>query len=102
MGVVDTVLQAKKLRPNAIKTPGGRLVVQFKTKTASHPKCALTRCRLNGIPELSVVGARRLGHKKRRVNRSYGGVLTSSCLKKRILRAYLVEEYKIWKLINGP
>ena len=40
---------------------------------------------------------RRLTSSKRTVSRAYGGVLTASEVKERIMRAFLIEEFRYYK-----
>lgn len=43
---------------------------------------------------------RRLNASRRRVSRAYGGVLTGSEVRDRIMRAFLIEEFKRFKNIS--
>lgn len=76
-----------------LRTPGGRLTVQYVGKRKSRPAPALrTNSRLSGM----TARPDRV-RSKNRVSRPYGGVFTPGQLKERILRAFLTEEVKIVK-----
>ncbi|KAL2240425.1 UNVERIFIED_CONTAM: 60S ribosomal protein L34 [Sesamum indicum] len=70
-------------------------------KRASGPKCPVTGKRIQGIPHLRPAEYKRsrLPRNRRTVNRAYGGVLSGSAVRERIIRAFLVEEQKIVKKV---
>ncbi|WVZ25925.1 hypothetical protein V8G54_004469 [Vigna mungo] len=80
---------------------GGKLVYQSTKKRASGPKCPVTGKRIQGIPHLRPTEYKRsrLSRNRRTVNRAYGGVLSGSAVRERIIRAFLVEEQKIVKKV---
>ena len=80
-----------------VKTPGSRLVAHFMKKPAKGPHCRETGKPLGGIPCLRPIGYKRLNKRQRSVDRAYGGVLSHSALKERIVRAFLTEEVKVIK-----
>ncbi|XP_039023717.1 60S ribosomal protein L34-like [Hibiscus syriacus] len=88
-------------RFRVVKTPGGKLVCQTTKKRASGPKCPVTGKRIQGIPHLRPAEYKRsrLPRNRRTVNRAYGGVLSGSAVRERIIRAFLVEEQKIVKKV---
>ncbi|KAF5843135.1 ribosomal protein L34Ae [Dunaliella salina] len=88
-------------RTRIVKTPGGRLVYQYVKKTAKHPHCAVSGAVLNGFPQRrpSELSNKRLSKKNKTVNRAYGGNLSHSVVRERIIRAFLVEEQKIVKKV---
>merc|ERR1711939_863746 len=72
-----------------VRTPGGRLAVQYVAKRAKGPQNAM------------VTSAKRLGglnrmrpQNYRRIRRAYGGVFDHSEVKNRIIRTFLTEEVK--------
>merc|ERR1711912_22056 len=72
-----------------VRTPGGRLAVQYVAKRAKGPQNAM------------VTSAKRLGglnrmrpQNYRRISRAYGGVYDHSEVKNRIIRTFLTEEVK--------
>ncbi|CAH9116071.1 unnamed protein product [Cuscuta epithymum] len=92
----------KSNQNRVVKTPGGKLVFQSTKKRASGPKCPVTGKRIHGIPHLRPAEYKRsrLSRNRRTVNRAYGGVLSGSAVRERIIRAFLVEEQKIVKKVR--
>ncbi|VFQ95251.1 unnamed protein product [Cuscuta campestris] len=91
----------KSNKHRIVKTPGGKLVYQRHKKRANGPKCPVTGKRIQGIPHLRPAEYKRsrLPRCRRTVNRPYGGVLSGSAVRERIIRAFLVEEQKIVKKV---
>jgi large subunit ribosomal protein L34e len=77
-----------------IRTPGGRLTVQYRTKLVKRLKCAETGKFLNGI---SMKHSNKVPRKQRTVTRPYGGVYSAKTVENRIKRAFFNEEMKILK-----
>ncbi|KAL0216724.1 hypothetical protein P9112_008908 [Eukaryota sp. TZLM1-RC] len=86
-------------KTRVVKTPGGKLVVQYMKKKGTTPKCGDCGCALHGIPALRPREYSRLAKNKKTVSRAYGGSRCHSCVKGRILRAFLSEEQKIVKAL---
>lgn len=82
-----------------VKTPGGRLVYQYRTKKAAAPKCGDCGHALHGVPALRPKEYARLKPSQRTVSRAYGGSRCATCVKGRILRAFLCEEHKLVKKV---
>ncbi|KAL0246065.1 hypothetical protein GEMRC1_007281 [Eukaryota sp. GEM-RC1] len=82
-----------------VKTPGGRLVVQYMKKKGTAPKCGDCGCALHGIPALRPREYSRLSKTKKSITRPYGGSRCHACVKSRIIRAFLCEEQKIVKAL---
>merc|ERR1739848_395685 len=82
-------------RRKIVKTPGGRLVYQSIGKQASVPKCGDTGKALRGIKASRPLAARQLSKRTKTVSRAYGGTLSGTALRARIVRAFLIEEQKI-------
>jgi large subunit ribosomal protein L34e len=80
-----------------VRTPGGKLVYQYRAKKAAVPKCGDCGHALNGIPALRPKEYARLKPSQRTVSRAYGGTRCSGCVRNRILRAFLCEERKLVK-----
>ncbi|KAK8459781.1 hypothetical protein SEVIR_2G212301v4 [Setaria viridis] len=91
----------KSNQTRVVKTPGGKLVYQYTKKRASGPKCPVTGKKIQGIPHLRPAEYKRsrLSRNRRTVNRPYGGVLSGTAVRERIIRAFLVEEQKIVKKV---
>lgn len=80
-----------------VRTPGGRLVVQYADKISAGPHCKETKKRLSGIPRLRPRQYANLRRTDLTVSRAYGGVMNHSVVKDRIIRAFLTEEIKVIK-----
>ena len=79
------------------KTPGGRVVAQHMKKRASRVVCGETGVKLNGIKLMRSHQFSKVSKRQRTVSRAYGGHLSASAVKDRIIRAFLIEEVKIVK-----
>jgi len=82
-----------------VKTPGGKLAVHYTKKIAKGPSCGDCGCQISGIPHLRHKAYRRLSKPKKTVSRAYGGNRCGTCVRERIIRAFLVEEQKAVKQI---
>ncbi|KAL4089829.1 hypothetical protein QTP88_024790 [Uroleucon formosanum] len=85
----------KSNRRRMVRTPGGRLVYQYLKKPKRVPKCGNCKIKLHGIKPARAIEKSRMCKRKKTVKRAYGGVLCHSCVREKILRAFLVEEQKI-------
>lgn len=86
-------------RTRVVKTPGGKLVVQYQKKPTKAPKCAATGVTLHGLPARRPSELKRLAKRTKSVTRIYGGALSHAVVRERIVRAFLVEEQKIVKKV---
>jgi large subunit ribosomal protein L34e len=76
-------------------TPGGRLVAQYITKKANAPNTRwLNGERIGGLARVRAGTLKRLSKSSRRINRPYGGSITGSALKDRIITAFITEEVR--------
>uniref|UniRef100_A0AC35U8D1 60S ribosomal protein L34 n=1 Tax=Rhabditophanes sp. KR3021 TaxID=114890 RepID=A0AC35U8D1_9BILA len=85
----------KSNKVRSVKTPGGRLSLHYRSKTASIPKCGDTKVELKGIKSYRPSQLSQLTRRQKTVARAYGGNLSANAVKERILRAFLIEEQKI-------
>merc|ERR1712216_338467 len=76
-----------------VKTPGGKLVLHLIKK---HTKGT----GMQGVKVARPNDFRRLTSSKRTVSRVYGGILTGTEVRDRIMRAFLIEEFKRFKNIS--
>ena len=83
-----------------VKTPGGKLVVQYARKLPGTAKCGDCAVMLPGIKAVRPKKLRSLKKRERRVSRAYGGSVCGPCVRIRIVRAFLVEEQKIVKNLS--
>merc|ERR1719327_1322111 len=76
-----------------IKTPGGKLVLHLIKKHTRGTG-------MQGVKVARPNDFRRMNASRRRVSRAYGGVLTGTEVRDRIMRAFLIEEFKRFKNIS--
>ena len=89
--------KSNKIR--VVKTPGGKLAVLYRKKTANTPRCGDCGNDLTGVPALRPREYSRLSKRQKTVTRAYGGSRCGSCVRSRIVRAFLIEEQKIVKKV---
>ena len=82
-----------------VKTPGGELVVHYMGKKGKGPVCGDCKGKLSGIPALRPTEYKRISKRQKTVSRAYGGSRCASCVRSRIVRAFLIEEQKIVKKV---
>ena len=81
-----------------VRTPGGRLTVQYMKKTAKGAQQPFAgNSRLSGLKKMSNQDYKNTANNSRRIARAYGGVITPVQLKEKIMRAFLIEEVKVVK-----
>lgn len=80
-----------------VRTPGGQLTIHYAAKAASRAKCGDCGTCLAGIPTVRGREAIKLKKRQRKVARAYGGSRCHTCVRQRIVRAFLIEEQKIVK-----
>merc|ERR1711941_132828 len=84
----------KSNKTKIVKTPGGKLTVQYRTKSAKGPSCGDCGISLPGIAHLRPKQYTRVPKNQKTVARAYGGSRCGGCVRQRILRAFLVEEQR--------
>jgi large subunit ribosomal protein L34e len=84
-----------------VKTPGGRLVVQYLTKKTKGVQAPanLGGGAIQGLKRLRPSSYSRLSKGAKTVSRAYGGVLTGGQVRERVMRAFMVEEQKLVKKV---
>merc|ERR1711976_780779 len=87
----------KSNQTKVVKTPGGRLVYHYKKKQGTIPKSKCGGCivRLQGITPSRPMQRSKMTKRLKTVSRPYGGVHCHTCVRDRIVRAFLIEEQKI-------
>ncbi|MFH1592532.1 MAG: 50S ribosomal protein L34e [Candidatus Woesearchaeota archaeon] len=75
----------RSLRRIKKRTPGGKLIIQYKKRTPKIAHCAKCKKKLHGIPRVRQVAVGKLTKSKRRPERPYGGMLCSVCSRKLII-----------------
>ncbi|KGG51330.1 60S ribosomal protein L34, partial [Mitosporidium daphniae] len=81
-------------RVKVIKTPGGQLRYLHIKKKGTIPKCGDCGRALQGLPALRPREYSRLSKTQKTVQRAYGGSRCATCVRSRILRAFLIEEHQ--------
>lgn len=87
--------RSNKAKP--IRTPGGKLVAQTIVKKSKGPRCADCGVALPGIKHLKATAYKNIKRRERTVSRAYGGAVCGSCVRQKIVRAFLLEEQKAVK-----
>ena len=77
----------------------GKLHVHYLGKHAGPVKCGDCRKPLNGVKRVRPSKMSKVPKRCRKVYRAYGGSRCHSCVKDRILRAFLIEEQKLVKKV---
>lgn len=85
----------------SVRTPGGRLVYLYLKKKRSVPRCAVTKEKLHGITPSRPSERPRMAKRLKTVRRAYGGVLSHKALRERIIRAFLIDEQKVVKVLKA-
>merc|ERR550514_2097899 len=80
-----------------VKTPGGTVTVHILAKKSQRAKCGDCGTALQGMPVARPAQQSQLKRRQRKVARAYGGSRCASCVRQRIVRAFLIEEQKIVK-----
>lgn len=65
------------------------------------PRCAVTKEKLHGITPSRPSERPRMSRRLKTVKRAYGGVLSHKALKERIIRAFLIDEQKVVKVLKA-
>merc|ERR1712010_146127 len=76
-----------------VKTPGGKLVLHLIKKHTRGTG-------MQGVKVARPNDFRRMTSSRRTVSRAYGGILTGLEVRERIMRAFLIEEFKRFKNIS--
>lgn len=85
----------------SVRTPGGRLVYLYVKKPRTVPKCGQCKEKLKGITPTRPSERPRMSRRVKTVSRSFGGVLCHRCLRERIIRAFLIDEQKVVKVLKA-
>ncbi|UKK01203.1 60S ribosomal protein L34 [Theileria orientalis] len=91
-----------KTRSNVVrrvKTPGARLVLHNVKKVGKRPRCGDCKRILAGVAAVRPHLFKTLKRRERTVSRAYGGSRCHTCVKDRIIRAFLKEEQKCVKKV---
>lgn len=81
------------------KTPGGKLVVLYTSKAGKVARCGDCGTDLLGLKSARPKELAKMSKRQKTVTRAYGGSRCSSCVRERVVRAFLTEEQKIVKRV---
>ena len=77
--------KSKRLRKVFRRTPGGRVVIQYRRKKPQKGKCARCGSVLNGVLREVPSKMSNMSKSKKRPSRPYGGYLCSKCAREKII-----------------
>mmetsp|Transcript_31011 Transcript_31011/g.78059 ORF Transcript_31011/g.78059 Transcript_31011/m.78059 type:complete len:118 (+) Transcript_31011:53-406(+) len=80
-----------------IRTPGGRHAAQYITKARKGARCGDCKICLPGIKHMNSTEFKNAKTREKTVSRAYGGSRCHTCVRQRIVRAFLIEEQKVGK-----
>jgi len=83
--MVSGILKSRRLKRVQVKTIKGT-VTHYRQRTRQVAKCAVTGKPLRGIPRLTNRKFKNLPKSKKTVARAYGGYLSHTALKEKILK----------------
>lgn len=70
-------------------------------KPRTVPKCGQCKVKLSGVTPSRPSERPRMSRRLKTVSRSFGGVLCHRCLRERIIRAFLIDEQKVVKVLKA-
>ena len=70
-------------------------------KPRTVPKCGQCKEKLKGVTPSRPSERPRMARRLKTVSRSFGGVLCHRCLRERIIRAFLIDEQKVVKVLKA-
>ena len=68
-----------------MKSPSGRVVIHYRVRDPKPAKCGNCGAVLKGVPSKRPAALKKIPKTSRRPERPYGGVLCSSCARKKII-----------------
>ena len=90
----------KSNRIQMVRTPSGKLALQYRKKTGKGVRCSDCKCVLRGVAAVRPGDRHRMTRRLKHVTRAYGGNKCGKCVRERILRAFLLEEQKTVRRIR--
>ena len=89
--MVSGQYKSRRLKRVQTRTVKGT-VTQYRQENRSSSKCAVTKKPLQGIPRMTNKKFAKLNKSQKRVSRPYGGYMSHSALKNKILKEVLSKE----------
>ncbi len=91
--MVHGALKSKcRLKRVNVVTPSGKKVIHYRLKNRSIAKCAITKKPLRGIPRLTDRKFKNLNKTQKTISRPYGGYMSHSALKMKIIEEQVLSE----------
>ncbi len=87
--------RTRSFRRKKVKLPGGRITIHYVKRKPKQAHEAITKKPLHGIPRLIPVKFRKLSKSQRTVSRPYGGVLSHSSLKEKIIASFPIVNHPL-------
>merc|ERR1712062_144501 len=87
----------KSNKVRVVRTPGGKLTVQYKKKNGATPRCGDCGGDIHGIAAFRPKKLMAVSKPNKTVTRAYGGSRCANCVRERILRAFLIGEANLVK-----
>lgn len=85
-------LRSRTFRRVKVKTPGGRVVTQYKLRKPKKAHCGVCGVVLNGVASERPTKMQNMAKTKKRPQRPFGGVLCSKCMRKHIADSVCAEQ----------
>ena len=78
--------KSRRFRRVFRKTPGGNVVLTYRRRKPSKPKCSICGAILSGVPTGIQSKIGKLAKTKKRPERKFGGTLCSKCARREIIK----------------
>jgi ribosomal protein L34E len=89
--MVSGVLKSRRLKRVQVRTTKGT-VTHYRQRNRSVTKCAVTKKPLRGIPRMTNRKFKNLNKTQKTVSRPYGGFMSHTALKEKILKEIVLTE----------
>lgn len=90
--MVNGRLKSRTLKKVQVKLPGNSTGTHYRVRNRSIAKCAVSKKPLRGIPRLTQIGFKNLPKSQKRVSRAYGGYMSHTALKEKILNEVVLNQ----------
>ena len=90
--MVSGRLKSRSLRRVQVRTPSGETKTHYRQKQRAITKCSVTKKPLRGIPRKTQRKFKNLNLSQKRVSRAYGGNMSHTALKEKILKDIVLKQ----------
>lgn len=90
--MVSGVLKSRRLKRVKVRLPGNSTTTHYKIRQRSIAKCAVSKKPLRGIPRKTQTQFKNLNKSQKRVSRAYGGYMSHTALKEKILKEVVLNQ----------